>query len=158
MIEDLNYVHIGEVKVGRGEDVLHALLGSCVGIALLCPSKKVYGLAHCLLPESPKITVNIGARYVDQAIKSLLLLMGIKKAQYSEVQAVLAGGGNMTKPQSANEEDLIGSINVNKAIECLKTAGIPIICQDIRGITGRKISLHCGSEKYEIKRISRQGS
>jgi chemotaxis protein CheD len=158
MSEALIYVHIGEAKVGRGDDVLHALLGSCVGIALLYPNKEVYGLAHCLLPESPKAVLDIGARYVDQAIQSLLILMGIKKAQYGEVQAVIAGGGNMTKPETAKEEDLIGTINVNKAIECLKALGIAIIYKDVGGITGRKISLYCASEKYEINSISRNRS
>ncbi len=158
MSENYVYVHIGEVKVGNGNDVLHALLGSCVGIALLCPSKDIYGLAHCLLPKSPKGFVEIGARYVDQAIASLIKLMDIRRCEYADLKAVVAGGGNMTKPKTTKEEDLIGSINVNEAIECLEKMGITIIYKDVGGQAGRKMSLCCASEKFEINSISRNNS
>ena len=46
-------VRMCEVKLGSGSDVLHAILGSCVGIGLLWRNRGLYAMAHCLLPESP---------------------------------------------------------------------------------------------------------
>lgn len=74
-IEAARYVGIGEVVIGRTNAVLKATLGSCVGIAFFWNKGGVCGLAHCLLPESPKSVLSIGVRYVDQAVPSLFALM-----------------------------------------------------------------------------------
>ena len=68
------HAQIGQVKIGKSGQELHALLGSCVGIGFLHHDKGMYGLAHCLLSKAPKLTNKVGARHVDQAIHSLCLL------------------------------------------------------------------------------------
>ena len=91
-----NYnVHIGEVKTGSGDVELQTILGSCIGIGFLWKKRGVYGLAHCLLSQSPDQDFEIGARYVDQAIYSLTQLMSI--TDYRDIRAVVAGGANMTR-------------------------------------------------------------
>ena len=46
-------VGIGEYRVARPPAVLVSLgLGSCVGVALYDPERKVGGLAHIMLPSS----------------------------------------------------------------------------------------------------------
>ena len=73
MSREIN-VHIGEVKIATSDTILRALLGSCVGVAILWPERNIFGLAHCLLARSPDKEFKVGARYVDQAIYSLLSL------------------------------------------------------------------------------------
>lgn len=148
-------VHIGQVHIGRNGDVLKALLGSCVGIALLWKSRKVCGLAHCLLPVAPTKLTTIGGRFVSQAIPSLLALMHVQPEEYSDIQAVVAGGGNMTNPQSINPSELIGSVNARTAINLLNELRIPVIHQDLGGEEGRRIVVFCSSGEYVIERIPR---
>jgi chemotaxis protein CheD len=151
------HVSIGEVKISRGgKGVLKSSLGSCVGIALLWKKKKIYGLAHCLLAEAPGATREINARFVSQAVPSLLALMKIKTPEdFSEVEAVLAGGGNMTAPVNKDPKDLVGHINTQTAESYLKKYGIKIIHQDVGGLTGKKIRLFCETGEFVIQKIPR---
>lgn len=147
--------HIGEVKIGRNDDVLHALLGSCVGIGILWRQKGVYGLSHCLLPKAPKPSFEITGRFVDRAIPSILALMKAKEDDYKELRAVIAGGGNMTKPGEDEDKTLIGNMNVRMAQERFKELGIKIWHEDTGGELGRTITIFCSSGKYEIQKIPR---
>ena len=146
-------VHIGEVKMGKGDQVLHSLLGSCVGISILWPNKGIYGLAHCLLSESPKKDYSFGAKYVDQAIHSLIILMKISKEEFKNINAIVVGGGNMTQPKDTGENDLIGSLNAKCAIDTLKQLKINVIHQDIGGANGKKLSIFCKNGEFKIKKI-----
>jgi len=158
-------VHIGEVKIGTGEQQLHTILGSCIGIALLWQKRGVYGLAHCLLPKGPPglITeMNSGkrkkdhvyaGRYVDQAIESLTHAMSI--TDYKDIRAVVAGGANMTNPDSPAPEKLVGHQNALSAIACLNERKIIIVHEDTGGYEGRKMSITCDSGYFDVKAIPR---
>lgn len=156
MTDRLIHVSIGEVKIGKGRDILRASLGSCVGIALLWPDRKIYGLAHCLLPEAPQGAGNgIGGRFVTQAIPSLLALMKIREPDYSEIDAVIAGGGNMTAPIGAKTEELIGTLNTKIAETILRGLKIRIVHKEIGGETGRRVDVYCETGTYTVKEIPR---
>ena len=155
MNQNYKNVHIGEVKTGQGEETLQAILGSCVGIAILYPGKNLYGLAHALLPKMKVKTEKIGGRFVDQAISSLLKLMDIKEFEFKEVKAVLAGGANMTKPIDEAPEKLVGVSNSNSAESLLKELGIKIIYKDLGGQNGKKIQINCNTGSFNISRIPR---
>lgn len=146
---------IGEVKIGKGDERLRAILGSCVGVVLLWPNKGVYGLAHCLLSETPEKSFNICGRYVDHAITSLLKLMRANQGDYSEIRAVIAGGGNMTMPEETCPTKLVGANNVSTAIKCFKELKIKVINEDTGGMEGRTVVVHCATGEVEIKRIPR---
>lgn len=148
-------VHIGEIKIAKNNETLTALLGSCVGIGILWKSHKIYGLAHCLLPVSPKITFNIGGRFVNQAIPSLLALMKIKQENYAEIEAVVAGGGNMTNPNATSTCDLVGAQNYEAAITELKKLGIRITVNDVGGQIGRKITIQTHDGSVHVEKIPR---
>ena len=146
---------IGDVKKGVKGNQLHAILGSCIGVAFICKNSNQYGLAHCLLPKAPKKDFTINGKYVDQAIHSLLALMKIRRDDYSQVQAIIAGGGNMTKANSNTSDELVGEMNVEAATECLKTLGIKITHQETGGENGRKISIDCTTGSFNISTIPR---
>ncbi len=153
-MKDIN-VLIGDVKKGAKGNKLHAILGSCIGIAFICKHNNQSGLAHCLLPNAPKTDFTINGKYVDQAIHSLLALMKIRREDYNHVQAVIAGGGNMTKPNSNSSDELVGDMNVESAVHCLKNLGIKIIHQETGGSNGRKISVDCTTGSFNICTIPR---
>lgn len=115
----------------------------------------MFALAHCLLPKSPNEDFELGGRYIDQAISSMIKMMSISPGDYKRVRAIVAGGGNMTRPEGTVESKLVGSLNSKMAIETLRELRIKIIHEDIGGICGRKISLNCFDGTFEVKHIPR---
>lgn len=148
-------VHIGEVKVAKNGEILKAIMGSCVGIGFLWKKKKIYGLAHCLLPENPEKSFAISGRYVDQAIDSLMALMKIDSEDVNEIDVVFAGGGNMTNPESTDNSKLVGGLNLQVAERELKKRGLKIVCVEQGGNQGRKIAIDAASGEYKIDIIPR---
>jgi len=148
-------VHIGEVKTVRRVETLKALLGSCVGIGLIWRENNVCGLAHCLLPESPERTFIIGARYVDQALPSLIALMRIKPGDFAKVEAVIAGGGNMTAPECADASELVGGRNSEVALRLVEAAGFRLLYTEVGGDQGRCIKIDGSSFSYNVRSIPR---
>lgn len=146
-------VHIGEVKIASGNDELHTILGSCIGIGFLWKKRGLYGLAHCLLPNSPNEKFDIGGRFVDQAIYSLTQLMSI--TDYKDIKAVVAGGGNMTMPNDTKPDELVGYLNVQAALSLLDHLHVAVECHETGGTEGRKLSIRCATNEVEIKSIPR---
>jgi len=152
--DSLIEVGISNIKVGSGSNILHAILGSCVGIGFIWRKGGRCGLAHCLLPMAPGIVLQLGARYVNQAVPSLLALMGIRPHDFPDVEVVVAGGARMfsVRQNSAN----IGRQNTDKAIALLKENGLAVLHTDIGGRHGRQISIDCTTQNFQISRIAYQ--
>lgn len=148
-----HYVKIGEVKTGKDPMILKATLGSCVGIALLWKSKGLYGLAHCLLPESPLPSNSIGAKYVSQAVPSLIAMMRIRPEDVSEIEVVVAGGGNMMAQLSRVNSDHIGSQNTKAALKYLAAHGLKIKKIDVGGEEGTQIVVDCSTGAVSVLKL-----
>jgi chemotaxis protein CheD len=154
MIKEIN-VHIGEVKTARRGEILKAILGSCVGIGFIWREANVCGLAHCLLPEAPERTFIIGARFVDQAIPSLVAMMRIKPGDFKKIEAVVAGGGNMTAPQSSDDGELVGGRNTEVALRLIEAAGLRLLYSEVGGEQGRCIKIDSNDFSYSVRAIPR---
>jgi len=147
-------VHIGEVKIANKETQLKALLGSCVGVALIWRKHKLCTLTHCLLPRSPEPTEEITGRWVDVAISSSLRLMQVTRAYHRQIEAIVAGGGNMVQKKGGSQA-LVGASNVDVARETLERLRIGIVDEDVGGDMGRRILVNGASLEYEIQHIPR---
>jgi chemotaxis protein CheD len=148
-------VHIGEVRVGRENSVLQAILGSCVGIAFIWRERRLCGLAHCLLPNRGDENFTLGARYVDQAVTSLFRLLNVRAQETSQIEAILAGGGNMTCPAGFDDSKLVGAVNARSARAELARHGVSVVFCDVGGEEGRKIFVDCGHFTYRVEKIPR---
>ena len=146
-------VHIGEVKTGAGNVELQTILGSCIGIGFLWKKRGVYGLAHCLLSKSPDQDFEIGGRYVDQAICSLTQLMSI--TDFRDIRAVVAGGANMTRREPGQTSKLVGHLNAQAALSIMAEQNIIVVHQETGGTEGRKMSIHCDTGEFQVRRIPR---
>ena len=151
-------VHIGEVKIAKRGEVLQAILGSCIGVGLIWRERKVCGLAHCLLPECPTTTHQIGAKYVDQAVRSLKALMRIKLIDVQAIDAIVVGGGNMTASDVTDPERLVGSNNYEVALREIQNLRVRLLHCDGGGNAGRKLIVDSGSLTYLVKSIPRIGN
>lgn len=150
-------VHIGEVKVCAHGEVLQAILGSCVGIGMIWKDRGMCGLAHCLLPSSEVSIYSVGARFVDQAIWSLLHLMSITPSDKKNIITVLAGGGDMTKGVMRLGQT-VGRQNIDSALRELKRNGLPKPFSSVGGQTGRKIQIDSFLFEAKIEEIPRIGN
>lgn len=153
-------VYMCELAVGSGHDVLRATLGSCVGIGLLWRERALYGLAHCLLPGDGHARTGtglagIGAKYVTQAVPSLLRLMGITEAARDSVEAVLAGGANMVNYASEPRHEAIGAQNVRVARRLLGALGVRVVHCDVGGVCGRQLLIDCAQHEFVVRKIAR---
>lgn len=148
-------VRIGQFEVrNRSSDLLKATLGSCIGIAILWREKKSYALAHCLLPTCPDPNPGPGARYVDQALGSMLRGLRVQPEAYGELEVHVAGGGNMThKAEEDFRSSHIGQLNIVAAQSCLKRLGLPIRSEDVGGRVARQILLDCSTETVSVVRL-----
>jgi len=149
--ESTRHVWTGELQVGRGADVLTALLGSCVGIGMIWRNGRRCGLAHCLLPEGVTDEGEHGARYVSAAVPRLLAALGVRREQYGEVEVVLAGGASMMSALRGG--DPVGRRNVAAAHAHLALRGLNVAHVDVGGHQGRRINIDCDSHSYSVLRV-----
>lgn len=135
-------VRIGEIKIANAEENIKAILGSCVGIALIWKKNNTKALAHCLLPHAPHDQVvheHLSGKYVSTAIPKMLELLNISKQRLNEIEAHIAGGANMLGQVSRINRDQIGQQNIEAALHYLNTHGIAIKSSHIGGLQGRQI-------------------
>ncbi|RUR05607.1 chemotaxis protein CheD [Legionella sp. km772] len=146
-------VHIGEVKIAKHGEILKTILGSCVGIGFIWEEKGICGLAHCLLPQSPNKSYQIGARFVDQAIPSLIALMKIKPEDKKKIKVVIAGGSNMTNLTTQNEDQLIGALNIKMAHSELKKNGLSASITEQGTNQGKRLIIDSKNFTYKIETL-----
>jgi chemotaxis protein CheD len=152
------HVTIGQVKIGRPGQSLTAILGSCIGVGFLFQKRGIYGLAHCLLSNSGKVSAEAPGRNVDAAIDSLTKMMSLTPADYRKVRVILTGGANMTRPDTTNPEKLVGSVNSSYALKAIKQAGFRVQHDDMGGTSGRQVTINCDDGSFDISMIPRLGS
>lgn len=150
-------VGMGQLKIGARSERLQAMLGSCVGIAFIWRKGGCCGLAHCLLPEAPAATrlrAPIGppaARYVSEAVPSLLRMMGAREADYPDIEVILAGGANMLQGRSSRLQ--IGQQNVAAAQKYLQQLGLSVRYCRLGGKHGRTMLIDCARQTYVVNDI-----
>lgn len=144
-------VAMGQVKIGAGNDRLQALLGSCVGIALIWKKQGRCALAHCLLPETADMTDLPCARYVSQAVPSLLRLLGASVADYADLEVIVAGGATMLNGCSSRLQ--IGQQNADAARRHLRKFGLNISYCRVGGKSGRTLHIDCATCDYTVQDI-----
>ncbi|MBU6247929.1 MAG: chemotaxis protein CheD [Xanthomonadaceae bacterium] len=149
------HVRMCEARVGHADEILRTTLGSCVGIGLLWRERQRCALAHCLLPEPPGDAAPTAAKYVTDAVPTLLRLIGIEPAQHGQLEAVVAGGACMVRHDRPAPYGLIGEQNTEMAQRLLAAAGIRVVHTDTGGSNGRQLSIDCRTQHYAVRTFER---
>lgn len=149
------HVNIGEVKLGKKGDMLRATLGSCVGIAFVWKEKGIMGLAHCLLPEASESSFVLSAKYVSQAVPSLIALLKVRAEDVGNIDAYIAGGGNMMSQLARRNVDHIGNLNIAAAKKYLRIHGIRFKEIDIGGDVGHQIFVDGSTWNVSVTRLQK---
>ncbi|SHJ91263.1 chemotaxis protein CheD [Paramaledivibacter caminithermalis] len=152
-----NIVKVGmaDLKTTFSPKILTTLgLGSCVGICLYDPVKKVAGMAHIMLPDSKNIRNNSNLfKFADTGIDALIDEMVKKGASKYRLISKIAGGSQMFSFASKNDIMKIGERNVIAVKKILNDYNIPIKAQDTGGNYGRTIEFHSIDGKLLVKTI-----
>ena len=148
-------VGIGEWYVLKINGVLVCIgLGSCVGIALYDPIKKIGGMVHILLPISQNSKDSTSpTKFADTGIPFLLDEMVKVGASRSSIVAKIAGGSQMFSIKGRDDKINIGARNVSIVKEKLQTLGIPILGEDTGGSFGRTMEFYVDSGLVKVKTI-----
>jgi chemotaxis protein CheD len=150
-------VGIGEWYVLKINGVLVCVgLGSCVGIALYDPIRKIGGMIHILLPMAQNNKDNLSpTKFADTGIIFLLDEMIKVGANKLTIIAKIAGGSQMFSIKGREDKINIGARNVSVTKEVLQTQGIPILGEDTGGSFGRNMEFYIDSGLVRVKTIGR---
>lgn len=150
------------VKVGMADwkvcgipGVLTTLgLGSCVGICLYDPRRKVIGMAHIMLPSSEAVRANTNrAKFADTGIPDLISGMQANGADTRSLIAKIAGGAQMFAYTASNDIIRVGARNVEATRALLDQLKIPIVADDTGGNHGRTIEFYADDGRLMVKTI-----
>ena len=134
---------MGELEVTHNPNILVALgLGSCVGLSLYDPMKKLGALAHVMLPDSTKARVEGKPyKFADKAIETMLERMMALGSKKENIGAKLVGGANMFPSVHFGDSMGVGEENISAVKKVLKKEGIRVIAEDTGGTCGRSMEL-----------------
>lgn len=131
-------------------------LGSCVGIVLYDPGKKIAGMVHVMLPDSTKIMNNSNkAKFADTGIDLLISQMIRQGVNQRALIAKIAGGAQMFAFSNNNEMMRIGDRNVEATKLKLKELGINIRAEDTGANYGRTIEFYPETGELYIKSVGK---
>lgn len=130
-------IGIGELAVSNAPVILRTMVGSCVGITLYDPLRKVGGMAHIVHPESNGRLDQPG-KYADTAIPKLIRDLTRLGGEQRRLVAKYAGGAKMLKAFSSNP---IGDLNVEMIERILAQLGLPVLGKDCGGKHGRRLAM-----------------
>ncbi|MCL1975930.1 MAG: chemotaxis protein CheD [Firmicutes bacterium] len=147
-------VKIADLQIGREMDTVTTLgLGSCVGITLHDPIRKIGGLVHIMLPEYAGQTDHNRFKFADSGIAELLERMIRAGASRHSLVAKLAGGAHMFSGAGTQNFLKIGERNVMVSLNTLHALKLPIVGNDTGGSHGRTIELYNNTGKLKIRTV-----
>jgi chemotaxis protein CheD len=151
-------VRMGEYAVVRGEGTLVALgLGSCVAVILLDRHARVGGLAHVVLPAaSLSRRQEKPARTAERAVPLLVGAMRIAGADTARIVARLVGGASMFASLLPASTVAMGERNVLAARAALRSAGIPVVGEEVGDTIGRSVSFDVARGNVVIRSVARE--
>ncbi len=146
-------VGIGDVRVGTYPMILETRgLGSCVGVTMYDPTKKIGGLAHLMLPNSnpdETLTDLTKLRYANYALPFMvgkMIFMGCSK---ENIVGKLVGGASMFRKKSPTLD--IGKKNIEAVKQFFHENSLSIVSEHIEGVVGRSLFFDLNSGKVIIK-------
>ena len=151
-------VRMGEYHVLRAEGVLAAVgLGSCVAIVLHDRHARVAALAHVVLPSaSLSREHDRPARFANTAVPLLLGGMKVEGADLARIVGRLVGGASMFANLLAAGSVSMGERNMLAAQTALRSAGVPIVAEDVGGTWGRSVFFDVGRGTAVVRSVGRE--
>ncbi len=129
------------------------ILGSCIAVCLWDEQSKVAGMNHYLLPlwngEGFK-----SLKYGNINIQKLVDEMLLKGAKKQNLVAKIFGGASINIKSSSVS---VGTQNIIIAKSILSYLNIPIVAEDVGGVSGRKVVISSVDGSVYVKTAVSQG-
>ncbi len=129
-------VGMGQILTGAAPGVLTSVLGSCVGLSLYDPWKRVGALAHIVLPSAHGRSGPPG-KFADVAVPYMLSLLDRQGASRRRLEAKICGGANMFGAKGPMQ---IGDENLRAVAKALAEAHLALHARHVGGHQGRRIA------------------
>jgi chemotaxis protein CheD len=146
-------VGISDLEISdAADDVLVTYaLGSCIGVIVHDPARKVGGMIHYMLPEasiSPDKARESPAMFADTGVP--LLFHGMYRAGCEKARLVVkvVGGSKLHDDGGAFD---IGRRNYVAVRRMLWKAGVLIAAEHVGGAASRTAKLHVGSGRVTVR-------
>lgn len=144
---------LGEFRVGRAANEQWVMygLGSCIGLILCDPVRRVAAAAHIVLPRQLNGNgEDQPAKYVDTAVPFLITEMEALGARRGDIYAQAAGGAQMLNLRSLGD---IGARNAAATRSALAEHGIPLVAEHIGGRHGRTLWWNAETGQATVRRV-----
>jgi chemotaxis protein CheD len=146
-------VEVGDMKFAkqREDEIITYSLGSCIGLTLFDPEKRVGGLVHCLLPLSkadPKKAAKNPYMYTDTGVLGLIKKLYALGADRKKLVAKLAGGA---APLNGANVFNIGERNLKVVRAVLEKNRIGLQGEDVGGTKPRTMTIYLNSGLTTVK-------
>lgn len=129
-------------------------LGSCLGVVLYDPAKKICGMAHIMMPNSTMIRKNANRmKFADTCLADMLDEMVRQGARKGNLVAKAAGGAQMFVKKYGHNLLNIGEQNIQAVHEFLTAANIPLVAEDVGKDYGRTIEFNPANGELTIRSI-----
>lgn len=146
MAIEKKFIHASQLYVATEPTEIHTVLGSCVAVCLVDPTRSIAGMNHYLLPlwnqdgiPSPKF----GNISIEKLVE------GMEKAGcYRRNIIAKVFGGASPSGLTAGQ---VGSRNIDIAMDMLKKYGIKVVGKDVGGVKSRKIVLNSETGKVILR-------
>lgn len=147
------YLMIASGEVCALPTSVQTVLGSCVAVTFHCPTRRIGGIFHALLPcaadyprDNPALTPY---RYVDSAILAILSGLDRLGVRRQGLEAKVFGGSCGVMDDSVG----VGHRNVEIAFETLKRSRVRVKAADVGGRRGRKVLFLTHTGDVYVKKL-----
>jgi len=149
-------VNMSEMKIARAPDLLVTRgLGSCLGITLYDPVKKIGAMAHPMLPDIDKAKIKSNpCRFVNSVINKIIEDLKKEGCLKMNLVAKLFGGAHMFSFIAQDSILNVGEKNIEMAEAIFQQYGIKVAAEELRGTIGRTIELDLENGKVRVMTIS----
>ena len=134
-----------------GAELVTYSLGSCLGIMLYDPAKKVGGLLHVMLPDSSIDAIkaaNAPFMFVDTGVPRLFQAVYNLGAERRRLAIKVAGGAQLLDEKGVFN---IGERNRRTFSELLARNGYAVHASDVGGLSSRTVRMDLTTGKITVK-------
>jgi chemotaxis protein CheD len=157
------YLKPGEIHYATQPTVVTTVLGSCVAATFFHRPTGLAAICHALQPRCANTGQCPGqcatrGRFADCAIEAMSHWMIGRKVPLREIEIKLFGGaalmGRQARVTTGTIANSMGQLNIQAALETLKSNGIALKVADVGGTVGRKIIFDTATGEVWLKRLN----
>lgn len=126
----------GDFHFATSPTRIRTILGSCVGITLWHPTRKIGAMGHFMLPSRAQRCGVLNGKYGDEAIELFIEQARAHRTSPEDYQLKLFGGGEMFPHHSRGVSfNNVALMNIRAALALADSHDLDLIAQDM-GSTG----------------------